>query len=107
MRLLVKNQKENEPKEPVIPDKEEAKWPFMMKSTKRYDEHKGKIFVIEKGQCTLDMKNKVENLKGHDLIVKQMMMSSARQQDNEPSSGCYKKFTSCVDVGESQWGTPV
>jgi hypothetical protein len=54
-----------------------------------------------------DMKNKVESLKGHDSIVKQMMMSSARQQDNEPSAGCYKKFTSCVDVGESQWGTPV
>jgi hypothetical protein len=28
MRLLVKNQKESEPKEPVIPDKEEAKSPF-------------------------------------------------------------------------------
>jgi hypothetical protein len=31
MRLLVKNQKENEPKEPVMPGKEEAKSPFMMK----------------------------------------------------------------------------
>jgi hypothetical protein len=31
MRLLVKNQKENEPKEPVMPDKEEATSPFMMK----------------------------------------------------------------------------
>jgi hypothetical protein len=31
MRLLVKNQKENEPKEPVIPDMEEAKSPFVMK----------------------------------------------------------------------------
>ena len=31
MRLLVKNQKENEPKEPVMPDKEEAKSPFVMK----------------------------------------------------------------------------
>jgi hypothetical protein len=31
--------------------------------------HKGKIFVIVKGQCTLDMKNnKGESLKGHDLI---------------------------------------
>jgi hypothetical protein len=35
---------------------------------KRYDEHKGKIFVIEKGKCTLDMKNKVESLKDHDSI---------------------------------------
>jgi hypothetical protein len=26
------------------------------------------IFVIVKGQCTLDMKNKVESLKGHDSI---------------------------------------
>jgi hypothetical protein len=24
--------------------------------------------VIVKGQCTLDIKNKVESLKGHDLI---------------------------------------
>jgi hypothetical protein len=31
MRLLVKNQKENEPKEPVMPEKEEAKSPFVMK----------------------------------------------------------------------------
>jgi hypothetical protein len=31
MRLLKKNQKENEPKEPVIPGKEEAKTPFIMK----------------------------------------------------------------------------
>jgi hypothetical protein len=36
--------------------------------TKRYDEHKGKIFVIVKGECTLDMKNKVESLKGSDSI---------------------------------------
>jgi hypothetical protein len=28
MRLLVKNQKENEPKEPVMPDEEEVKSPF-------------------------------------------------------------------------------
>jgi hypothetical protein len=31
MRLLVKNQEENEPKEPVMSDKEEAKLPFVMK----------------------------------------------------------------------------
>ncbi len=31
MRLLVKNQRENEPKEPDMPDKEEAKSPFVMK----------------------------------------------------------------------------
>jgi hypothetical protein len=31
MKLLVKNQKENEAKEPVTPGKEEAKSPFMMK----------------------------------------------------------------------------
>jgi hypothetical protein len=30
MRLLVKNQKENEPKEPVMPGKEEVKSPFMI-----------------------------------------------------------------------------
>jgi hypothetical protein len=31
MRLLVKNQEEDEPKEPVMPDKEEAMSPFTMK----------------------------------------------------------------------------
>jgi hypothetical protein len=34
MRLLVKNQKENEPKEPVMLDKEEGKLPFVMKKYK-------------------------------------------------------------------------
>jgi hypothetical protein len=34
MRLLVKNQKENEPKEPVMTGKE-AKSPFMMKKYER------------------------------------------------------------------------
>jgi hypothetical protein len=32
MRLLVKNQKENKSKEPVVLDQEEAKLPFMMKT---------------------------------------------------------------------------
>jgi hypothetical protein len=27
-----------------------------------------------------------------------------RQLDNEPSAEYYKRFTSCVDVAESQWG---
>jgi hypothetical protein len=36
-----------------------------------------------------------------------MMMSSARQQDKEPLAEYYKRFTSCVDVGESESGTPV
>jgi hypothetical protein len=36
-----------------------------------------------------------------------MMIPSARQQDNEPLAEYHKRFTSCVDVGESQWGTPV
>jgi hypothetical protein len=35
------------------------------------------------------------------------MMASARQQDNEPLAEYYKRFTSCVDVGESQRETPV
>jgi hypothetical protein len=30
-----------------------------------------------------------------------------RQQDNEPLPEYYKRFTSCVDVAESQWGTLV
>jgi mannose-6-phosphate isomerase class I len=80
MRLLVKNQKENEPKERVMPDKEEANLPFVMKKyetelkqyyfkiKERYEEHKAKIFVIVKGQCYLNMKKKVESLKGYDSI---------------------------------------
>jgi hypothetical protein len=35
MRLLVKNQKENEPKEQVMPGKEEAKSPFMIEKYKK------------------------------------------------------------------------
>jgi hypothetical protein len=31
MRLLVKSQKENEPEEPIMLEKEEAKLPFVMK----------------------------------------------------------------------------
>jgi hypothetical protein len=64
MRLLVKNQKENEPNVPVILNEEEAKSPFVMKKyetelkqyyfkKERYEEHKAKILVIVKGQCTL------------------------------------------------------
>jgi hypothetical protein len=79
MRLLVKNQKKNEPKEPVMPDKEEAKSPFVMKKYEKelkqyyfkkeiYEGHNAKIFVIVKGQCTLNMKNIVESLQGYDLI---------------------------------------
>jgi hypothetical protein len=30
-----------------------------------------------------------------------------RQQDNEPLAEYYKRFISCVDVAESQWGTLV
>jgi hypothetical protein len=150
MRLLVKNQKENEPKEPVMPDKEVAKLPFMMKKyetelkqyylkKERYEEHKAKIFVIVKGKCTLIMKNKVESLKGYDSIeasddvikllngLKELTFKthhvqygywticqternkalSIRQQDNELLAEYYKRFTSCVDVAESQWGTLV
>jgi hypothetical protein len=79
MRLLVKNQKENKPKELVMPDREEAELPFVRRKYKtelkqyyfkkeRCEEHKAKILVIAKGQCTLNMKNKVESLKGYDLI---------------------------------------
>jgi hypothetical protein len=79
MRLLVNNQKENEPKERVMPDKEVAKSSFVMKKyetelkpyyfkKETYKEHKAKIFVIVKGQCTLYMKNKVKSLQDYDLI---------------------------------------
>jgi hypothetical protein len=34
----------------------------------RYEEHKAKIFVILKGHCTLNMKNKVKSLKGYNSI---------------------------------------
>jgi hypothetical protein len=52
MKLLVKtHQKENEPKEPVMPGKEEAKSPFMMKKNEKILFAEGKIFVIDKGKC--------------------------------------------------------
>jgi hypothetical protein len=35
------------------------------------------------------------------------MMSSARQQDNEQLAEYYKRFTSCVDVRESELGISV
>ena len=58
-------------------DNEEEKLPFLMKKygtelqqyyfkKERYDKHKAKIFVIVKGHCTLNMKNTVESLKGHN-----------------------------------------
>jgi hypothetical protein len=144
MRLLVKNQKYNKPKEPVQLDKEEAKSPFVMKKYKTelkeysfkregYKEHNAKVFVIVKGQCTLNMKNEVESLKGCDLIearddvitllnsLKELTFKmhdaqyrywtvcqtvrkvlTMRQQDNKPLAEYYKRFTSCVDVAESQ-----
>jgi hypothetical protein len=60
MRLLVKNQMENEPKEPVMPDKEEARLPYVMKKyetelkqyyfkKERYEEHKSKDICDCKG----------------------------------------------------------
>jgi hypothetical protein len=63
----------------VIPDKEEVKLPFVMTKyetelkqyyfkKEKYEEHKAKIFVIVKGQYTLNMKNTVESLQGYDLI---------------------------------------
>jgi hypothetical protein len=150
MIFLVKNQEENERKEPVMPDKEEAKLPFIMKKyetelkqyyfkKERYEAHKAKIFMILKGKCTLNMKNKVfESLQGYDLIeanddvikllngLKELTFKThevqyrywmicqivrrvltMRQQDNEPLTEYYKRFTSCVDVAESQWGTLV
>jgi hypothetical protein len=77
IKLLVKNQNKNKPKEPVMPGEEEAKLPLVMKKyetelkqyyfkKERYAEHKAKIFVIVKGQCTLN--NKVESLQGYNSI---------------------------------------
>jgi hypothetical protein len=79
MRLLVKTQEGNEPKELVMPVKEEAMSPFVMKKSEtelkqyyfkkeRYEEHKAKILVIVKGRCTLNMKNKVERREGYNSI---------------------------------------
>jgi transcriptional regulator with AAA-type ATPase domain len=44
MRLLVKNQKENEPKEPVMPDKEEATSPFVMK---KYEANRVETILLQ------------------------------------------------------------
>jgi hypothetical protein len=144
-----RTRRENKPKEPVMPYKEEAKLPFVMKKYKtelkqyyvkkeRLEEHKAKMFVIVKGQCTLNRKNKVESLQDYDSIeasddvIKLLngwkeltfkthnvqygywticqtvrRVGTMRQQDNKPLAEYYKRFTSCVDVAESQWGTLV
>jgi hypothetical protein len=73
MKLLVKNhQKENEPKEPIIPGKEEAKPPSVMKKCKKIWWAQRKDICDCEGtmqQYILDMKNnKVESLKGNNLI---------------------------------------
>jgi hypothetical protein len=47
MRLLVKNQKENEPKDYIVPDKEEATSPFVMKKYE-IDELKQYYFFKER-----------------------------------------------------------
>jgi hypothetical protein len=133
----------------VMPDKGEAKSPFVMKKyetelkqyyfkKERYEEHKAKIFVIVKWQCTLNMKNKVESLEGYDMIeasddgikllngLKELKFKThdvqygywticqtvrkvltMRQPDNKSLAEYYKRFTSCVDVAESQWGALV
>jgi hypothetical protein len=92
--------------------------------------------VIIKGQCTLNMRKKVESLQGYDSVeanddvikllnrLKELAFKThkvqygyltifqtvrkvltMRQQDNEPLAEYYKRFTSCVDVAEFQWGT--
>lgn len=147
MRLLAKNQTDNEPKEPDVPGTEETKPPFIMKKCetelkthcakkeKCEGEHKSKTFVMTKGQCTLNVKNKAESLPGcddmeknddviellkelnestfktHDVqcghwttCQKMRRVLTMKQQDNESLAGCHKRFTSCVDVAESQWG---
>jgi hypothetical protein len=82
------------------------------------------------------MKNKVESLQGYNLVeanddaikllngLKELTFKivqygywticqtvrrvlTMRQQNNEPLAECSKRFTSCVDVAESQWGTLV
>jgi DNA-directed RNA polymerase alpha subunit len=90
-----------------------------------------------KGQCTLNMTNKVESLQGYNLIeasddvikllngLKELTFKThevqygywticqtvrrvltMRQQDNESLAGYCKRFTSFVDVAESQDGEP-
>jgi hypothetical protein len=72
MKLLVKNQKENEFKEPVMPGKEKAKKPSVMKKYEKIRRAQRKDICDCEGtmqQCTLDMKNnKVDSLKGHNSI---------------------------------------
>jgi hypothetical protein len=45
--LLVKNQEENETKEPAMPDKEEVKSPFAMKSLQGYNSIEANDDVIK------------------------------------------------------------
>jgi hypothetical protein len=114
MRLLVlTNQKESKPKEPVMPDQKEAKLPFVMKKyerelkqydfkKERYKEHKAKIFVIVKGQCTLNMKNKVESLKGYysieasDDVIK--LLNGLKELTSKTHDVQYGYWTICQTV---------
>ena len=78
MRILVKNLKESEPKEPkeLTENKvSEVKMKKYEKSLSRYyskldeyKDYKAKVFLIIKGQCTLTMKNKIESMQDYDEI---------------------------------------
>jgi hypothetical protein len=55
-RLLVKNQEDNEPKEPAMPDKEEAKSPFIMKK-----------YETELKQYSLKKERKIRGAQSKDI----------------------------------------
>ena len=70
MRVLVMNLQESEPQEPREPSEEASKFALekyktalshYYKKLDKYKDEKAKVFVIIKGQCTLSMKNKIEN----------------------------------------------
>ena len=83
MRILVKDLDESIPEEPKEPKvtKEAATSPFALKKydtelrryynkLDKYEEHKAKVFIIIKGQCTLKTKNQIESMKDYADIQK-------------------------------------
>ena len=71
MQSLVKNKQESPPTEPREPKDDKntfAVMKFKMQLNRHHDkldkhnEHKAKVFVVVKGQCSLTMKNKIESM---------------------------------------------
>jgi predicted ATP-binding protein involved in virulence len=80
-----------------------------VESLKRYDSIEASDDVIKLLNGLKEMTFKTHNAQyGYWTICQTMRkVLTMRQQDNEPLAEYYKRFTSCVHVAESHWGTLV